>query len=557
MGRRTIEFLLCILLMLGGMSATAEETTQTDTALELAQAYLGAVGISDEFVSQEQISRGEFIQLLVAVSAMEESGLEGELPFDDVGATYEEAVKMAYEMKIIDGSGGRLFRPDDGITCLEAVKMTVDALGYRAVAAVSGGYPTGYMLLAGRLKLLKSIRASGEEPLSGRDTAVLLQAALTAELAEPSGYGDEITYVTQENRTLLSERHELTVTEGIVTATEVTSLASSEERASSGCVEIGGKSYRYDQREWNALGQNVLGFLNREGELIYFAPYKNDSVNIAAGDLEELDGLRLRVTEESGGKRYTLDKSFCVIYNGKAISTWNSADFFIQSGFIRLLDNNRDGEYDVVFLTDIHYMEMGSYDDLNRRITGSGGLVIDAGDTQTQYDFIRWDGEMLWTAEAADFANATVVGYALSKDSLAGTVYLCEKTVSGKVTGWAEEEIYIDDVPYKVTEEFQSKYGSVLGSEGNFTVSPDGKIVAFEKGSRGDEQYGYLIQVGYQNRGLQSGLQMKLLTQTEGVQIYDVDEDYTIDGKKANAADRGIDFEGRYCSAAISEISAG
>ena len=79
--------------------------------------------------------------------------------FNDVTADYWGAgsIYALYSLGIVNGDENGNFNPELNISLQEAVKIMVSSLGYTAVANQNGGYPSGYMREASRLKLLKEI----------------------------------------------------------------------------------------------------------------------------------------------------------------------------------------------------------------------------------------------------------------------------------------------------------------------------------------------------------------------------------------------------------------
>ena len=87
---------------------------------------------------------------------------------------------------------------------------------------------------------------------------------------------------------------------------------------------------------------------------------------------------------------------------------------------------------------------------------------------------------------------------AVSKDQLLGELTVCTKSVSGTITGLADEKyIQIDGVEYEVTKHFTNYYPCSLNLSGKFTLGLDGRVVAFKKNEGAGYAYGYLIDAKY------------------------------------------------------------
>ncbi len=100
------------------------------------------------------VTRSEFANAIVMmVNEKLPAGVaENDLKANDGGLCWLMSRNM------IHGNGSGEFRPDDTITVAEAVKISLSMLGYDKQALLDGGYPMGYMTLAGRRKLLVAFR---------------------------------------------------------------------------------------------------------------------------------------------------------------------------------------------------------------------------------------------------------------------------------------------------------------------------------------------------------------------------------------------------------------
>ena len=127
-------------------------------------AKLGIVeGFDDEtFRGNREVSRGEFVKSTVKLLNLTVTPPES-IIFEDVpkNHAYFQYIGTAANHGIISGDGGGNFRPDDPISVSEAVKVIVEALGYKTLAAYKGGYPTGYFTVANDLRLLVDFPKEG------------------------------------------------------------------------------------------------------------------------------------------------------------------------------------------------------------------------------------------------------------------------------------------------------------------------------------------------------------------------------------------------------------
>lgn len=532
-------FLAAALLQLPFTVIAEEPETVQDDSLTLSAAYLQGIGIDTAFCEKGEVGRGEFISLLLKVMHMDAARADIPEVFSDVdqGTEYAAEIITAYTLGMAGGSGGQFF-PDRAVTYAEALKMAVVALNDKLAAEQYGGYPTGYMMAAGNAGITKNISVSAADVLSGRNAAVLLAQTLTADVMITVGVGENITYESYRGRTLLTENHHLTKVEGIITANEASALSAAGKKAGEGRIAIDGVSYEYDGAKDALLGYHVLGFVsNNDDSLSFLIPYKNEEVEIPAQDmLRYADG---KVYQAVGEKetRYPLDKSFYFLYNGKAASDYTADDFLPESGSVRLLDNNRDGDYDAVFVTDVRYMEVTAVDQLKKVVYGKSEAFasLDLGAEQGEFTYRLWDGKKLQQADFYGLSAGALVAAAVSKDQLLGELTVCTKSVSGTITGLADEKyIQIDGVEYEVTKHFTNYYPCSLNLSGKFTLGLDGRVVAFKKNEGAGYAYGYLIDAKYSG-AVQARLEAKILTEQGEVAVLAFAQSVTVDGSKKNS----------------------
>ena len=150
--------ILCILALLLALS-TAFTSVYADGALGEALEYLSAAGLDIEYDVEtiqpdQRVTKAVFAQnvsKLLNISDVECNNVyyhdvsEDHWAFDNVG--------VLTELGVITGNGNKYFNPDQYITRNEAATIVVSALGYRAYADNSGGYPNGYLKVANELEL--------------------------------------------------------------------------------------------------------------------------------------------------------------------------------------------------------------------------------------------------------------------------------------------------------------------------------------------------------------------------------------------------------------------
>ena len=189
--------LITVACMMLGMTAYADfaDVKAGDDGYE-AIAVLNALGILkgfDEgyFGSSFETTRAEFCAFIVRMVGMPDSAIAViDTDFSDVTADHwASGYIMAANMAgIVNGYGNGNFGPNKELTYEQAMKMLVCTLGYAPKAEASGGYPTGYMLVANQVGITKGTKHF-TGPIERLTMAKLLYNSLTVPLMEQTSFG--------------------------------------------------------------------------------------------------------------------------------------------------------------------------------------------------------------------------------------------------------------------------------------------------------------------------------------------------------------------------------
>ena len=109
---------------------------------------------------------------------------------------------------------------------------------------------------------------------------------------------------------------------------------------------------------------------------------KNREIEINANDIEGIsaDYLNLEYFAESGFKKAKIAEIPRVIYNGVFYGNYTVSDFKPESGKLRLVDNDCDGKYDVIFISSYETVIVNAVDAYDKtiynRFTSDGNLPM-------------------------------------------------------------------------------------------------------------------------------------------------------------------------------------
>lgn len=456
----------------------------------------------------EYLSRGDFIKYAVRVGKIEHidySNLEN--PFSDVesDADYYAEVLAAYKLGIISGAGNTVINPQAQITTQEAAKILLNILGYKDIVALDGGYPTGYMKWANKLRLFTDCSFNGSSFISPENFVQILLNTLEAPVLDMDGVAytsnsDMMFSLGNDGESLLNYAHSIYETNGIVDSNEYTSIYG-DSTVDEGQTSINETMYYIGSTSVvELLGRNVQAYYRLDEDkdertLLYIetSEGKNDITVVKSEDILP-DGVTSSNFSylENGERRVdtALSNIAVLIYNGRqeAISkTLLCPDF----GDVTLIDNNSDGKIDVVSVMSYRTVWASGVSAQTYSVSdefGGTSLVLDPEDKA--YDvIITRDGK---EASFEDILLSNVISYAQSLTHTSGKtvkrLIISSETVDGKVDAMSDDFISINGEDYKTSDEFRQNIS--LNVEGTFFLDHTGRIVAKDAGR--DFVFGYL-----------------------------------------------------------------
>ena len=179
---------------------------------------LSALGILPPDLGEDDtyITRAQMAYMTAKLYSLNDVPL-ADTVFEDVPMEnqYSGYIGKLNTMGIIGGEAPGRFNPEGSITAASAYKMVISALGYDGFAKSWGGYPDGYLKIAGELGF-----ALGIGPVTCGDAKRLVYQALTEPYATITMYTEdgETFLKTERNseQTLLSERFGISAYKGTI-----------------------------------------------------------------------------------------------------------------------------------------------------------------------------------------------------------------------------------------------------------------------------------------------------------------------------------------------------
>lgn len=460
-----------------------------------------------EFRLDDTIIRSEFTKMAVHALGLEDAAqsAKGETIFDDVSTEHwaNGYINLAVSQGIIEGYGDGTFKPNAPITYAEAMTIMVQATGYKVSAEDKGGYPQGYIKVANANGLTKNVQGSSSEEISRGNVAYLTTNALESKLMEQTGFGSTASFEVTD-KTLLKDYLKVTKDSGQITAVENTSLNGSSDLGKNQ-IKIGDKVFETAYNMNNLLGYNVDYYVkeykNGSNELILAMPIKNKNNELAinADLFSKLTTKNSNTaieyySDSSSSKASTaeIDKNAVLIYNGKYEDMDTSLlDMSDKSGSITLLDTNKDGKYDIVFVKSYENIVVDSVS--SNKIKDKYSNTTLKLDDSVDYRITKGLEEV----EISDLNEYDVLSVAASLDKKLYDISVTSKSVEGKVSGKDSSGYLINGERYKVAANYTNTIS--VGMEGTFYLDIDGKIAAADTSMTLSSNYGYLMRAYYSN----------------------------------------------------------
>lgn len=391
---------------------------------------------------------------------------------------------------------GQDYKGDEKITVKEALKYAVITLGYKTYAESKGD--GGFESVASELGLTDGVTVSGDY-ITADGCRQIMYNMLEAEPMTTTLNNEQIEYNVETDETLLSKYRSIYYIYGTMTANEITSL-NEEEGAVDGYIEIDGTEYRADDycNNENLLGKDVEAYIQtdkyNDAVCLYAGERadKNSEISVSTKDVEYVaeDFSQIEYAVGDKTRKAKLSNVPKVIYNGVFYGDYTTDDFKAETGNIRLLDNNSDGKYDVIFIYSYETVVLGAIDlpdkTLYNKFNIDGYIYsIDLDEDDLRYTIT--DGEKEIAISDLNTGDILSIAKSKSETNKLLTIYVSEETEKGNLTGLNEEnkEIEIDGETYAITADFirfkkdEAKEASI-GSTYKYYLDVFGNVVYWE-----------------------------------------------------------------------------
>lgn len=500
--KRVLSIVISIALILTAVTAAAE-ADYPETAARVCG--LGIMGNDDngDFRAEDKITRAEFTAVICRMFLYDNIGGQ-DTGFADVPSSHWASgyIAAAHGMGWINGSGDGLFMPEADITYGEAVKILVCALDYD-LTSDDIKFPGGYISIAAALGMTKN--APGvSETITRAQTAVLIDNTLDVNPLEWKN-NEKLVKSDKTLYRILSDRKDMEHIRGILT--ETGNLSMTGEKEPDKFVTVEGVRLHTDTNYDDYLGQYVEVYYNTDDDKIaeLIPQQKHNQIDeIEAADTV-VNETSIDYYNEDGRKRsLTIHAETVFLLNGGIVSRDELRP--IYQGVYRAIDNDSDGVYDVILITELESFIVKSvsadntrgntviYFKDDRMYHGRKGFVFKDENTDVTYVITDKDGNAISIEEISEGCSITL---AANQSETYVKAYVNNERRSGRVTSVSAQngEIEIEDEQYKIGRDAEGKYTFVPSgmTEGDFVIDAFGYVIGTWKKQESDFTYAYVV----------------------------------------------------------------
>lgn len=506
---------------------------------------LKAISFMDDagFSENEYLTRGEFSYMIKKIFKYDYYGEE--VPFRDIDTThpYYDSIAICYSKGIVHGMNKYTVSPNKEITLGEAEQMAVRALGYN-IFPDSGN--TTYSSQARQLGLDKGISLAEDDYLTEEAALRVVYNILFAPIMGYQYGGKELDYIFDKDIIMMNEIYDMYEVKGIITENSITSLYG-ESNLREKRIRLGEEVYETDMQDVDdLLGYSVKAYLVEDkllDEMKLLYAYKDEKKNkelvIMSEDISEATKNTIKYYVENKEKKADVSTVADVIYNGIGIDSFEDTVLKPKYGILKLIDNDKDGEYDVIFVQSFSLMVVQNIS-TNENLLNIGEkfgnhLKVDLSNDDCTVVVYRGNNEATFN----DIKTGSVLLLEDSGERISSRLiklHLCTETVSGVLTSTNDEEITIDTKTYPVSA-FLDVAKALNAASRNVTVHIDkyGNAVYIENAA-GNIEYGFLFRA-FLEETFDETVMVKILDTNNEWHTYTLKEKISSNGTRKKAID--------------------
>ncbi len=455
--KKTLSFILFVCMLLNCVPSIANAKT---TSINSEKGILEKLEILPKGKkSDDTITRYEFASSMAKILDLSGYQTSEITYYIDVPYTDEKAndINIVTSYGIMNGVEDGKFEPNSKITVLQAATAVINLLGYSEYAKSIGNYPESYNKVMAELKLTDGINQAYNSELTYTGMEILLSNALNTDMMLQTLSGGKSEYHIETGSTLLWNKLKIKKVKGVVKGNAVSAIT---EHSYTGIdqVNIEGEiynAYNYDVSDF--IGYYVTAYIkvdNNNENLIYIEKNasKTNEIIIDAKDFIKYSDKRIKYENSENGKTYTaqIESDVDVVFEGGPLSIYNEDTFKISDGNIRLIDNDNNGTYDVIFINPVQTMAVNSINYEKKFITDyfNNSRTLDLNDIEDKnITVVNQDGKDI---KFTNIVQGNVITWSKdSKGKYYKIIVMQDAMIEGSITGVSGDDSYIsvnDDI---------------------------------------------------------------------------------------------------------------
>lgn len=533
MKRKITAILMATSILAANNAVLAQENGIFSKNTELLQAF-DIIKTSEDLQEDAYVTRGEFAQYLAGAMRISSGRAVG---FTDVSEEYIDAVSALEKYNIVYGNGAE-FRPDDIITTCDAAVMVMRALGYEKIAQLQGGYPNGYLSMAGDEGVLDGIENQAGDYATLDTVMKMLCNMLETEMYVVKLSGADVNY--EQGKTFMEQYYNAYKATGILQGNYEVNINGVAPNGNKNSVTFDYNEYNTDLDLSDYLGYNLkIYYTSQDGEntIIYAEEAKQNNVYVISGyDITDFDSdnYELEYENENKTKKLRFYNGTEFILNGEYVNNTTQTDMLPKDGVLKAVDNNSDGKIDVFFITKYDYA-------IAQNISLNGEFITD----KITNKKLTIDNEVKIIKEDENISLGDV-----AEDSLLELMYNSEGVLKQMrvydknegICNGADPENYLIDGEKTELSEFYGKSKNagktetpVLGNLVTYWKNGDGRIVWLTCDTSEKFLYAYLIKA-YKDDEIERGV-FKVLSQDGSFERVTMTENVKFNETKAKGTE--------------------
>ncbi|MBP3361285.1 MAG: S-layer homology domain-containing protein [Clostridia bacterium] len=477
------------------------------------------------------LSRSEFVK--ASMSALNRpTSDKSAVQFSDVNenSEYAKYVYGAFENGYIESSEGvNSFNPDDEITYDDALYFLFGVCDIRQIAENLDGR---YYEFAKNIDFLKNINDNAA--VTKKMLAVLLYNILNAQSIKTETKDYNTYSYVKSDKLYVEKFYNLKLKQGIIRETSFNAFDTSVGVSDSRYIKILDDVIGYDEVTPGLLGQNVRVYYEEStGIASAVIGLDNEILSVNLNDSEYNNG-RLMYYEEERQKYARLSQNCFVVLNGRTEKRSISDLLGDGEDDAILIDNNKDGIFDIIHIESPEYAVVSSVDRDKKLISdkNDNSLIIDLSKALDDGNIVNERGEK---QTLYNITRDNVIEVKRSFDEKLVSIKILDNNVIADINSIHsdETEITLEGKNFKTTKYFNKWYKDKmsLGNKASFTIAPNGYVVCLN--SESDKKYGYVIKCFSDDS--EDKFKIRLLTQNNDIETLELAQKILLDGDRINS----------------------